>query len=1169
MILQHSHRRNISRNHLSLLICVFSLFLSAFSTRAQASLDATDYGAVGDGIKFSVNTESNSTVVTVSGTNTFSSADVGKVIEVFGAGPWVSYSNWGAVVTQQDIVCLITNVSSDGTSLSLSIPCGWTMTAQCIVGNNNAPAFQAAINQATSLVSSGQYTNVTINIPSGTYLAMSSNVLNPNYVMNSISDTHPALTVSSGGITLLGDPSGHTVLMGCGAGMEHLVAPGTPLTWISQGYAPYVPMRDTLVMCQGPVANHQYPLVFQNLTLDGGVQQGQQAYNYWTLIQANGEGWDTTHHAVADYDGLVTYQMNQLKVFTNCVFEHWRGEILICWTGCITNAFNDIANCTFYDGNATADNMYYGQHVHGCTFNSLGKVMEYYQGNATLPMTFENNLITNIAPNNNYALTIVGATTNAVPPPFTIENNLFHDEAGINAMQFSPAANVTVVSNSFIGGPGGVVFTSAGVQPSNGSAIPVMTNFVIACNNFNCANPLSMDGYPVAWVSISNNVGLSVTVAAGFKDHITLANNAGGLLFGGKTASQPGVQSGHYLWDETNNIWSTLNEPQDGGDYAVTNLINYGNGIVHMLRASGSVFYLDDTRPTLIPTNEGPIELQVYAQTWSGANVTNFYMSAASPGVPITITNGAAPMTFYWNTNHWEFNPTLKYTASLTNTSPDVTIDFKSPNSDSDGTAITSWLWSFGDGSTSTNQNPSHTYASLGVFQPTLVVMDKIGLSPTSSGPAINVGNPTLQFTVSHTNGVSRLAVAFKSPGMDSLGTKIKSWLWHFGDGSTSTLQNPSHIYTNAATFHPSLLISNALGLLPVSSGPAAIIVTNPMVKFTASTPNPCPFLTVKFKSPSTDSGKNKITSWSWGFGDDSPVSTEQNPSHVYATLGTFHPTLTVVNQYGVSPTSSGPAINVSNPTVSFTESKSNGVSLFTVAFKAPKADSAGVAIKSWAWNFGDKQVSFLQNPSHTYTNPGTYNPSIIVSNALGLLSSRAGTPILVDFPEAKITVKPTSGSAPLTVEFKSPATDTGGSKILTWLWTFGDGSSSSTNQNPTHIYSNGGTFYPSLRIVNTHYITWSNAVPIIAVSGVGSSAVRTSELVVVNQPPQLSLIISGASAIVSWSTNSTAYTLQSTTNLAPPQNWTTVTSAPVVISSENVVTNPVSGSQMFFRLTQ
>ena len=702
MILKRSHRGIIPRTHLSLLICALGFLLSVFSTRAQASLNVTDFGAAGDAVQFSVNTVSNSTVVSVAGTNVFSPSDVGKVIEVFRAGPWLTYSNWGVVVTQQDIVCMITNVS-DGTNLSLSIPCGWTTNAYCIVGTNNASAFQAAANQATSLVSSGQYTNVTINIPSGTYLMMSSNVLNPNYVMNSISDTHPAITISSGGITLLGDPSGNTVLMGCGAGMEHLVAPGTPITWINPGYAPYVPMRDTLVMCQGPIANNRYPLVFQNLTMDGGVQQGQQAYNYWTPIQGNGDGWDTTHHCVADFDGYVSYQMHQMKVFTNCVFQHWRGEILICWTGCITNAFNDIANCTFYDGNATADNMYYGQHVHGCTFDSLGKVMEYYQGNATLPMTFENNLITNIAPNNHYALTIVGAVTNAVPQPFMIQNNIFHDEAGINAMQFSPAANVTITGNSFIGGGGGIIFTSAGVQPSNGSAIPVMTNFVIADNNFNCANPLAMDGYPVDWVTISNNVGISIALAAGFKDHITLANNAGGLLYAGYNVNQAGVQAGHYPLDETNNSWGVLNQPLDGGDYAVTNLISYGNGTVHMLRASGSKFYLDDAHSALFPTNGGLLQLHVYAQTWSGASCTNFYLSAVNPGAH-TITNGAAPAVFFWNAGHWESNPTLKYTASLTNTSPDSAIDFKSPNSDSDGTAITSWFWNFGDGSSSTNQ---------------------------------------------------------------------------------------------------------------------------------------------------------------------------------------------------------------------------------------------------------------------------------------------------------------------------------------------------------------------------------------------------------------------------------------------------------------------------------
>ncbi len=643
----------LNMHHFGLRLCALGLLLSGicFSARSQTVLNVKDFGANGDAVRFSVNTISNSAVVSVAGTNTFSSADVGKVIQVFGAGPWIHFHG-GLVVTQQDIVSLITKVS-DGTNLSLSIPCGWTTNAYCTVGTNNAPAFQAAIKAASKLVGRHKTTNVTIHIPAGTYLLASSQILNRKYVMTGISDTHAALTISSGGITFLGDSPDDTILMSCGAGMEHPVQ--GDLSWISPSYAPCVPMRDTLIICQGPVDNNQYPLVFQNLTIDGGVIRGMQDYNYWIPIQGNGQGWDTTHHAIADWDGTLSLQMNLMKVFTNCVFQHWRGEMLICWTGCIPNAFNDIANCVFRDGNATADNMYYGQHVHGCTFDGLGKVVEYYQGNAGLPSVFENNFWTNIAPNNHYAFTIVGATTNAVPPAYTIQNNIFHDETGVNAIQFSPAANVSVVSNWFYAS-GGIVFTSAGVQPANGTAIPVMTNFLIACNHFiDCNNPLSMDGYPVDWMLISNNAGINVIAPSGFKDHIVLANNNGVQMYGGPTVNQTGIEKGHYMLDETNNTWTLLNEPIDAGDYAVTNLISYGNGIVHMLRASGSVFYLDDTKPSLIPTNNG-VQLKISAATWSGANVTNFYTSAVTPGAPITITNGAPPLTFYWDGSHWAAN---------------------------------------------------------------------------------------------------------------------------------------------------------------------------------------------------------------------------------------------------------------------------------------------------------------------------------------------------------------------------------------------------------------------------------------------------------------------------------------------------------------------------------
>jgi len=178
-----------------------------------------------------------------------------------------------------------------------------------------------------------------------------------------------------------------------------------------------------------------------------------------------------------------------------------------------------------------------------------------------------------------------------------------------------------------------------------------MTNFVIACNLFiGCNNPLSMDGYPVDWMLITNNVGISVIAAAGFKDNIVLANNNGGQIYGGPTPNQTGIQEGHYMLDETNNNWTVLNEPIDAGSYSVTNLISYGNGVLHLLRASGSIFYLDDTKPNLIPPNA---ELQVVAYTWSGADIINFYTSAVSPGLPPPITNKPSKETFYWNGSHW------------------------------------------------------------------------------------------------------------------------------------------------------------------------------------------------------------------------------------------------------------------------------------------------------------------------------------------------------------------------------------------------------------------------------------------------------------------------------------------------------------------------------------
>lgn len=555
---------------LGLVFCAFCFF-----SRAQTVLNVTNFGARSDVMRLYVNTVSNSTLVTVKGTNIFSQADVGKIIEIFRAGPWVTYRNWGPVVTQQDIISPIIKVS-DGTNLTMKVPCGWTTNAFCIIGTNNAPAFQAAIGAATRLVGRHKIKNVTLDIPPGTYLMVSPYVLDLKYVMANFFDTHPALTISSGGITFRGESATNTILMGCGAGMNHLIYPGKPLDWISPGYAPCIPMRDTMILCQGPVAHNDYPLVFENLTFDGGVTNGAQSYNYWTPIQGNGEGWDTTHHAIADGDSLVSQQMNQLKVFTNCVFQHWRGEMLIGWTGDIPGACIDIANCTFYDGNATADNMYYGQHVHGCTFNQIEKVVEYYQYNANVPTIFEDNLMTNIAGD---MIVINGARTNAIPPTYTIRNNRFYGRPNKADILFTPAENVVISNNQFYGQALGISFSAAGLQPADGSAA-VMCNIVIQANNFHDTFlPIYADGYPVQNVTVADNTSSQsqkfAFTGGGWKMNWFFSDNNSRAIL-----DSSAVQAGSYFVDEPGD---NLGWCEDDDSIGGTNWINYAYSRRHLI----------------------------------------------------------------------------------------------------------------------------------------------------------------------------------------------------------------------------------------------------------------------------------------------------------------------------------------------------------------------------------------------------------------------------------------------------------------------------------------------------------------------------------------------------------------------------------------------------------
>jgi hypothetical protein len=642
-------------------LIIFPLAFLNGVTLLASVLKVTDFGAAGDAVQLVVNTTSNSPMVSVIGTNRFTSTDIGKVIEVFRAGPWLYYSNnpaCGVAVTNQDTICLITNVS-DGTNLWGTIPQGWTTNAYCVIGTNNASAFQAAIDTAEFNVSATN-PNVTIYIPSGTYLLIGNKALNPSYIKNNIADSDASLKITSGGITFLGESPTNTILMGCGAGMEHVLwnngNPADPNPYGRSGC--FAPIRGTIFYCYGPITNSQYPLVFQNLTFDGGLTNGLQSYNYWILYLGNGDGWDTTHDALLDVNPDPTHpQMHQMKVFTNCVFRHWRGEILKCVTGPGgTNTFNDIANCIFFDGNASANNLYYGQHVHGCAFSKLVKVEEYYQANTTLPSVFENNLWTNIVSN---PFSIVGSRTNAIPPPFTIRNNVMAGVGNMDQISFAPAENVNIISNEFYGPSTGVAFITAGEQPSDGTASGI-NNILISGNSFNDTYlPIYILFYGVNNVLITNNT----TSNGGQQFFLAYAGWITNIVIAGNHSPDPGIGAGgiaggSYPLDINNSFGVGQGDNDTTGH---TNAISYGDGSFHQItyEVPNSVFYLDDSRPSLVPAgavlkikNSGPISATIYRSKKSlTTNAIN----------PIDSLSTGASKNYIWNTTYdiWQPESTL------------------------------------------------------------------------------------------------------------------------------------------------------------------------------------------------------------------------------------------------------------------------------------------------------------------------------------------------------------------------------------------------------------------------------------------------------------------------------------------------------------------------------
>lgn len=366
------------------------------------------------------------------------------------------------------------------------------------------------------------------------------------------------------------------------------------------------------------------------------------------------------------------------------------------------------------------------------------------------------------------------------------------------------------------------------------------------------------------------------------------------------------------------------------------------------------------------------------------------------------------------------------------------------------------WKWYLGNATTSTNQHPSTTYFNPGTYTVKLVVRNAAGNadSLTKTDYITVYAKPVVSFTASPTTGCIPLAVQFNSQSTSGSGT-IASWQWDFGDGTFSSIENPSHTYTTSGNFNISLRVTNSFGCVTTLTKVQYIKIGSPVhADFTNSQPTTCDLpVTINFQNNSTGGG---TLSYQWDFGDGG-TSTQASPSHTYTAAGNYTVRLIVTSSNGCTDTiTKNNAVTIGSINAGFTHPD-----VICVNSPVTFTNTTSPSPASVEWDFGDATTSTSLSPVKSYAAPGSYRVRMIAH--IGSCSDTADQFVLVrPLPVADFTASPLSScSAPLTVSFNNLSS--GG---ISYAWDFGDGNTSSAF-NPTHTYTQYGTFTVTLTVTN------------------------------------------------------------------------------------------------------
>jgi gliding motility-associated-like protein len=403
-------------------------------------------------------------------------------------------------------------------------------------------------------------------------------------------------------------------------------------------------------------------------------------------------------------------------------------------------------------------------------------------------------------------------------------------------------------------------------------------------------------------------------------------------------------------------------------------------------------------------------------------------------------------------------NPVAAFTNNVSQGCGPLEVQFNSASS----VLATTYSWDFADGDTSTAASPSHTFRSYplfdSIYRVTLSVGSAFGCrSDTVSGNIIARYSPVADFFPGVDSVCGSGSVSFTNQSMGGVSNN-----WNFGNGTTSSGINPVAIFTGLpdrdTTYTVRLIVST-----PYSCRDTAFrtVKVNPLpdAQFAAIIPG-CTPLPVTFSNTSLRAVKQQ-----WDFGDGTQDSA-MAPSKIFSnnTLlanSVFTVTLTTYSQSGCMDTAKHAVVVYPQPVAGFSTNVTEGCGPLGILFNNQSAsDFFGSAGMTFDWQFSNGQSSVAQHPNTVFISGATqdtvYQPVLIASSVYGCKDTATTSIRVYPKPVAAFTADHTQGCGPLTVNFTNDSypNDTGTISIMSFVWDFGNGFSSVT-QNSTTQFTN------------------------------------------------------------------------------------------------------------------